>query len=196
MENIKVLLINVSPARDTISPGIDKRAIEYFRSRDVIGVEGGDQRHEPNNGLLFIGNALLKGKFGVEYLDINAKEVKYFSETGKYFSRQQINETLDVKINDIRFALISCLTPGVNNGFEIANYIKSRNPNCIIMFGGIFPTLNPNYCIEKCKSVDVVVVGEGEIIIPKIIKAYIGNDFSALQSAGFILLPGCNLITR
>ena len=61
-----ILLINVNPTRDSVIPNIDKRIIDYHKIKELVGTEGGDQRHEPNNGLLSIGASLLKRKFVVE----------------------------------------------------------------------------------------------------------------------------------
>ncbi len=181
------MLLNINPTRDLIIPDIDKRVIEYHKVKNAISLEKGDQRNEPNNGLLSIGASLLRCKHEVEYFDLNAKEVKYFNKTGAYFSSAQIVKLLEKKVEDLDFMLISALSPSINNAFKIASITKTVNPKCIIMLGGIFPTMNSDYCVKNGDNVDVVVIGDGEIIVPKIIEAYSENDFSLLDDAKGII---------
>ena len=69
-----ILLVNLSPTRDTTHLKVGTVAEEYFATLQEIGTKWGDQRHEPNNGLLFIGKVLLNAGFDVKYLDLNVLE--------------------------------------------------------------------------------------------------------------------------
>ena len=182
MEATKVLLINVHPTRESITPDIDQRIIDYHQVKESVGTEKGDQRHEPNNGLLHIGAVLLKEKYDVEYLDLNAREANYFKKFKEYFTNEQVDEILQKKIVGVNFVLVSCLTPSFQNAVKIIDRVKSINPNCKVILGGVFPTLNPEYCVKACRNIDVLVIGEGEIVVPKIICAYKNDDFSELSA--------------
>ena len=153
-----------------------------------MGTEGGDQRHEPNNGLLSIGATLKKRGFIVEYLDLNAIEIKCFKQTRSYLTQEQIKEKVDERAKNIDFFLISALTPTINNAIFIAKQLKRINPKAKILLGGILPTLKPDYCIAKSNNFDAIVIGEGEVLTPKIIEAYLSNDFTELdEETGLIL---------
>ena len=72
-----------------------------------------------------------------------------------------------------------------------------------VILGGIFPSLNLDYCMEKAKDIDSIVIGEGEHITPKIIHYLLtGNDKVLENQKGFVLkqnetfyrVPGHNII--
>jgi radical SAM superfamily enzyme YgiQ (UPF0313 family) len=177
----RLLLINVNPSRDSEEFVADKRVIEYHKAKNTIGVERGDQRQEPNNGLLSIGSMLIKSGYEVKYLDLNAQEVRYFHEKNKYYTKEKLCQIVEKQADESDFVLISSLTPAFTNALAIAEHIKDISPKKVIILGGIFATLNPDYCFKYRKSFDVIVIGEGEIIAPKIIDAYSRNDFSVLK---------------
>jgi len=56
---------------------------------------------------------------------------------------------------------ISCMTPMIKDGFEVAEIIKKTCPKTKIIFGGPHPTVLPEHTL-KHQSVDAVCVGEGE----------------------------------
>ena len=47
---------------------------------------------------------------------------------------------------------------------EFAHYVRMQNPSCPIVWGGVHPTLLPEQTASN-EYVDVVVRGEGELII-------------------------------
>ena len=177
----KVLLINPNPTRETIEPFIDERIRKYHSVKEGIGTEDGDQRHEPNNGLLSIGSTLLKKGFDVQYLDLNAIEINNFKKKRKYLTQEQIKSIVEKKVNHVDFILISALTPTINNALNISKILKEMNADFKIIIGGILPTLKPNYCLDQSNDFDALVIGEGELIVPKIIEAYLTNNFSELD---------------
>jgi len=62
---LNILLINPNPTRYGESPVIDPVVKKYFIAKEKIGAEMGDQRTEPNNGLLSIGRQLLRSGISV-----------------------------------------------------------------------------------------------------------------------------------
>lgn len=57
----------------------------------------------------------------------------------------------------------------ISEGFILAEFIKSRNPGAVIIFGGPQPTLMPDESICS-KNVDIVAIGEGLHTIPEILE--------------------------
>jgi len=64
---------------------------------------------------------------------------------------------------------ISVLTPMINNAIRIADIAKKINPDSKIVFGGPHPTVLPEESLRN-KSVDAVVIGEGEETFLEIVK--------------------------
>src|SRR5690606_21836779 len=56
---------------------------------------------------------------------------------------------------------IQALTSNLNNAINLAWFLKARNPNALIVFGGISPTQTSAYLLELGVA-DIVVHGEGE----------------------------------
>jgi anaerobic magnesium-protoporphyrin IX monomethyl ester cyclase len=63
---------------------------------------------------------------------------------------------------------ITCVTPTIDNGIDIAAKIKSRFPNIVIVMGGIHPTIDPENTINH-ECVDVVCIGESEHTVCELI---------------------------
>jgi len=57
---------------------------------------------------------------------------------------------------------ISVVTPLINNAISLADLIKKKFPEKIIVFGGPHPSLLPKETLENCQSIDFIVKGEGE----------------------------------
>jgi anaerobic magnesium-protoporphyrin IX monomethyl ester cyclase len=72
-------------------------------------------------------------------------------------------ELLDL---DADVLLLSCLTPTVERGYEIASAFKRRNPRSLVVIGGPHVTFQTE---EALRYADVVVCGEGENVIGDIV---------------------------
>ena len=72
-------------------------------------------------------------------------------------------ELLDL---DADVLLLSCLTPTVERGFEIASAFKRRNPRSLVVIGGPHVTFQTE---EALRYADVVVCGEGEGVVGDIV---------------------------
>lgn len=71
---------------------------------------------------------------------------------------------------------ITCPTPTMRHVFRIAEITKKEiNPKCVVVVGGIHPTVMPRETI-KDPNIDFVVIGEGEITFHELIKSIINND--------------------
>lgn len=64
-----------------------------------------------------------------------------------------------------RIVGLSCLTPSIKSGHEIAIYIKQKFPEVVTIVGGPHSTALPERTLEEYKAFDAVVVGEGEVTL-------------------------------
>ncbi len=80
---------------------------------------------------------------------------------------------LDMRLEDYRycnlgnpvFVGISCMSGmQIKYALEFARFVKTQNPSCPLVWGGVHPTLLPEQTVNN-EFVDVVVRGEGELIV-------------------------------
>jgi anaerobic magnesium-protoporphyrin IX monomethyl ester cyclase len=80
---------------------------------------------------------------------------------------------LDMRLEDYRnlqignpiFVGISCMSGlQIKYGLEFARYVRKQNPSCLLVWGGVHPTLLPEQTARN-DFVDIVVRGEGELIV-------------------------------
>jgi radical SAM superfamily enzyme YgiQ (UPF0313 family) len=69
--------------------------------------------------------------------------------------------------------LISTITGGWYSTNEITRTIKSYNPSITIAIGGVFPSLVGDIIYRKYKYFDIVVKGEGELVIEQIVSKFL-----------------------
>jgi radical SAM superfamily enzyme YgiQ (UPF0313 family) len=108
-------------------------------------------RFKPNTnpplGLVYIAACLKRADFEVEILDPTFEGLKYAENR--------------LKKTDYDMLGVSCYTMNYNKGLRFAGIAKRMNPNCVIVFGGVHPTILADEVISE-KFVDIVCVGEGE----------------------------------
>ena len=66
---------------------------------------------------------------------------------------------------------ITCMTPNINRGYELADMIKLAYPESTVVLGGIHPTVLPEEALVR-PSVDLVVRGEAEPVIEQIVVSH------------------------
>lgn len=93
---------------------------------------------------------------------------KYFDDTN--------NVILDLKNFNPDIVAYSCLTSTYQWMLHVASEIKKFNPNVYNVFGGVHVSAVPERVLSK-PQVDFVVVGEGDVAFPAIIKAIEEKDF-------------------
>ena len=74
---------------------------------------------------------------------------------------------------------------GVNHlvTLKLAQKIKNKRPSCIIVVGGVGPTLQAKEALKKCPQIDIIVKGEGETFIKHFIPSALKHlDFSDIPS--------------
>ncbi len=68
---------------------------------------------------------------------------------------------------------------------KLSKRIKKQRP-CLIVVGGVGPTLKAGEALARCPDIDVIVKGEGEPVIEHLIPKALGNgDFSNVPSVAF-----------
>lgn len=86
---------------------------------------------------------------------------------------------LDMRLEDYRrfqvgnpvFVGISCMSGlQIKYALEFARYVRMQNPSCPLVWGGVHPTLLPEQTASNA-FVDIVVRGEGELIVKDLANA-------------------------
>ena len=117
----------------------------------------GDQIHFPYS----IGRLVTYAKTNLE---INST----FNFLPTYIFRDELeNYVLKCKNSDI--LLSSCYVWNWEITLELAKKVKQVNPNCLIIFGGPQVPNRSNDFFEKYPFVDILVHGEGEIVLENIL---------------------------
>ncbi len=111
-------------------------------------------------GLLCLGSYLVKKGYSVKIID-GARQKKY-------------DEILLQAARGAKIIGFSVMTTQVAEALSDAEKIKQTNPNAIIVFGGLHPTLFPEKTAEH-KFVDIAVFGEGEETLFNILDLYNEN---------------------
>ena len=53
---------------------------------------------------------------------------------------------------------------------KIARIAKEISPESIVCTGGLFPTSKWLYCLDNCRAIDFIILGEGELSLASVIK--------------------------
>lgn len=176
-----ILLINTRPTRDYTTFEADVRVERYFNSLEARGPKMGDTRTEPNNGLLIIGKCLKHAGHRVEYLDLSADEFRRFLDKDIFYSFEEMCRRVEERARDFDFLFFSAIVVGIDDTLRLMDFIKQKHPDKIVVLGGTFPTLRPDYCLEHSNGIDVLVLGEGEAISSTIVDAYSRQSFEQLE---------------
>ena len=125
----------------------------------------------PPLGLGYIAAVLLQAGYEVNIID---------SQVLDYTIDKVLNEVASYEPDVLG---ISFLTPQEDSAYELATQLKHHFKNIPIVVGGAHPTCFPIQTMERCKDIDILVVGEGEYIILKIIRhIQEGKSLAALEN--------------
>jgi len=135
---------------------IDKLGTEKFvankRTREILLVFPGKYKAPDPQiplSLLYIASVLKQDNFNVRILDMRIEDFRS-------------------PIGDPLFVGISCMSGmQIKYALEFAKLVKNQKPLCPIVWGGVHPTLLPEQTISN-EYVDIVVRGEGELIVREI----------------------------
>lgn len=127
----------------------------------------------PPLGLLYIAAALLKDNHEVDIVD-------YLIED---FTEEHLTSL--IKDKKIELVGISAVTPLANQAKTVSEIIRKNFPETKIVMGGPHPTLLPEETLKNCPAVDLLILGEGELRLPKLIASLKENDFRGLDGLAF-----------
>ena len=113
------------------------------------------------------------------------KSHKYLDDKFKFHESFILKNELDEHINNtnnVDMLLCSCYTWNWQITKKLAEGIKRRNPECLIIFGGPHVPDNAKQFLEDNMYVDLVVHGEGEYVLKEIFDAYISfGDYEQVR---------------
>jgi len=152
-------------------------------------------------GLSYVGAILEKAGHHVAILDVDAiKQTTGLDFSDEYnkleLYKQGINNDTHPVWQEIEKILsewcpdlvgITAMTPKIGSVIKTAQLVKKVNPNCPVVVGGPHATLQPELTM-KCSAIDVVVKGEAENVIAKLVAALQSkNDLSTIQGISYRL---------
>lgn len=113
---------------------------------------------EPPHGLCNLAAVCLKENIDAEILDVPALGLTY-EETVKI-----------ILTKSPRYVGITAVTISIHNAAKLAQLIKTADSNMITIIGGPHLTALPAETMNKFPSLDIGVIGEGELTIIELIK--------------------------
>ena len=99
---------------------------------------------------------------GLMYLGAYLKKAGHVPEILDFLLNKFDEDLLFEKVKKAELIGISAVTPLIANAIKLANLIKDKFPEKIIVLGGPHPTLLPKETLDSCKNIDYIVKGEGE----------------------------------
>ena len=117
----------------------------------------------------------------IAYVKTNKNINPQFTFDRTFIFRDQLNNYVEQSY-DSDILLCSCYVWNWEVTKQLAKKVKATNPNCLIIFGGPqVPNRTENF-FEENPFVDIIVHGEGEIVLENILTAYIKDkDFSKIN---------------
>ena len=116
-----------------------------------------DRYAQPPMGLALIAAVLEKEGYQVIVLDANALGLRP-EETPPF-------------VADASVVGLTAMTPTIGAAISIARYLKQANPSSTLILGGPHATLLPDETLASTSEIDVIVRGEGEKTIIKLLEA-------------------------
>ncbi|HTP12412.1 MAG TPA: radical SAM protein [Bacteroidota bacterium] len=108
---------------------------------------------------LLVTGAGLEGRFEYEIVDEN------FRDPVEPYLAQRIKE------QKVRFLCLTVMPgPQLVRAIAISRNMKRRFPHLTIIWGGTFPSIHTE-TVLSCGYVDIVVLGQGEVILPRLVDA-------------------------
>ena len=114
---------------------------------------------EPSFGLVCLAAAAEQGGATVHIVEASAENLSI-----EQAAREALRHNPDV-------VGISATTSGIASAGELANLLKAANKRLVVLVGGCHATALPEQTLQEFKSFDLVVVGEGEETLKRILIA-------------------------
>ena len=129
----------------------------------------------PPLGLASMAGCLIDKGCRVKIIDCNIYSPSV--ESFRHFFEKEFVQ----KFSSIKVIGITAMTCTIKKAYKIAEICKEYYPNAMMIFGGVHATFVTNEVINN-KSVDAVVVGEGEKTLEEIVA---GNDLEKIKGVVF-----------
>lgn len=119
------------------------------------------REHLPPLGLLSIAGPLIDANHQVELLDAD-----YYNYSIEKTAQLILERNCDLVL--LGHSGSTSAQPIIN---DITKLVKEKNPLCICIIGGVFPTYHWNEILEKNHNIDYIVCGEGEQVCLELVTA-------------------------
>lgn len=119
-------------------------------------------------------------EFSYEVVDLDLQLKKGLFSDDSSFYQNSCGMILEKKPDILLFTV-----HGLNHiiVLKMSEGIKKERPSCLIVVGGVGPTLKAAEALERCPNIDIIVKGEGEPVLKHLIPAALSNrDFSLVPS--------------
>lgn len=123
----------------------------------------------PPLNLMYLGGALENASMSVKIIDDDLEKLGH-EQVSKIASK------LDPKLIGI-----TATTSTIKNALEYSNTVRNVLPDSLIVIGGPHSTFRPTETLKYSKSLDAVVMGEGEATIVELAENYYGRNNGNLE---------------
>ncbi len=129
----------------------------------------------PNIGIAYLGDYLEK-HLSVTPALLDAR-----------LARLSLNETLDQIVSlRPRMVGITAMTHMINMAAALAKGVRERLPGARLILGGVHATFLPEQTLKEFPQFDIVVVGEGEIPLARLVESLLnGGDYKSIEGLCF-----------
>ncbi|HID38876.1 MAG TPA: radical SAM protein, partial [Calditrichaeota bacterium] len=103
---------------------------------------------------------------------------------------------IEKRIQEIKPDLvgITCPTPAMKHVYKISQIAKEINPDVQVVAGGIHPTVLPKKTLEEGKTIDFVVIGEGEATFAELLQSLKSGEKNFSEISGLCWRKGEKII--
>lgn len=117
-----------------------------------------------SNRILFISISSVErfSNTGVDQLAGYLRTKGYHVDIKYFHKHESVEEIKSAVINKYDVYGFSVVGPNYNKCISVMNYIKEREPDCIVYFGGAFATMYFKEMLQENENLDFVVLGDGE----------------------------------
>lgn len=118
----------------------------YTARKDEYGLRVNFKGY-PHMGLAYLSGTLRQHNIDFEVWDLS-------------FDKLQ-----EEKICNCKYVGLTAMTHNISETFRLAREIKKINSNIKVILGGVHGTVLPQETLEECESIDIIVKGEGELVL-------------------------------
>jgi len=127
-------------------------------------------------------------KIGIGYLasSLEKEGIPCFIVDAKFegLDAKQVCERLSRERPDV--IGLSAMTPEIQCAADVAHLAKQVLPNSLIVIGGVHAIVLPRETLEEYADFDVLVSGEGEFVLPEVVRAFReGRSFEGIEGVAF-----------